>query len=215
MSGEAAGARLREAAPASGAPARHGDEASAERPGPTGCPTGCTIGAMPIFIVGFARSGTTLAQKLVSQHLAIPTLPETHYFEFLTAHEPAGGHLTSAGANALVEQLSGFLKIDAQALRQLLGRDEVPIRALFLQIIAQQIGSQASWPTRAVDREDARPRGVPRAHPPDVPEGTLHLRGAQPAACLRVAARAARARQGLGRGVEADRGVSARSGRST
>ena len=98
---------------------------------------------MPIFIVGFPRSGTTLAQKLVSQHLAIPTLPETHYFEFLTAHEPAGGHLTSAGANALVEQLGGFLKIDLQALRQLLGRDEVPIRALFLQIIAQQIGSQA------------------------------------------------------------------------
>ena len=98
---------------------------------------------MPIFIVGFPRSGTTLAQKLVSQHLAIPTLPETHYFEFLTAHEPAGGHLTSAGANALVEQLGGFLKIDAQALRQLLSRDEVPIRALFLQIIAQQIGSQA------------------------------------------------------------------------
>ena len=98
---------------------------------------------MPIFIVGFPRSGTTLAQKLVSQHLAIPTLPETHYFEFLTAHEPAGGHLTSAAANALVEQLGAFLKIDAQALRQLLSRDEVPIRALFLQIIAQQIGSQA------------------------------------------------------------------------
>ncbi len=98
---------------------------------------------MPIFIVGFPRSGTTLAQKLVSQHLALPTLPETHYFEFLTAHEPAGGHLTPAGASALVEQLGAFLKIDTQALRQLLGRDEVPIRALFLQIIAQQIGSQA------------------------------------------------------------------------
>src|ERR1700748_978820 len=98
---------------------------------------------MPIFIVGFPRSGTTLAQKLVSQHLAIPTLPETHYFEFLTAHEPAAGHRTSPAPNALWEQLGGFTKIHAQALRRLLSRDEVPIRALFLQIIAQQIGSQA------------------------------------------------------------------------
>ena len=31
---------------------------------------------MPIFIVGFARSGTTLCQRLVSEHLGLPTLPE-------------------------------------------------------------------------------------------------------------------------------------------
>jgi hypothetical protein len=97
---------------------------------------------MPIFIVGFPRSGTTLAQKLVSQHLGIPTLPETHYFEFLENHEPAGGQLKPDAARALVEELAAFLKIDALALRPLLDRPEVPIRALFLQLIAQQIGSQ-------------------------------------------------------------------------
>ncbi len=98
---------------------------------------------MPIFIVGFARSGTTLAQKLVSQHLGIPTLPETHYFEFLGNHEPAGGQLKPAAARALVAELGGLLKIDPMALKPLLARDEVPIRGLFLQIIGQQIGSQA------------------------------------------------------------------------
>ena len=98
---------------------------------------------MPIFIVGFPRSGTTLAQKLVSQHLGIPTLPETHYFEYLENHEPAGGQLKPAEARALVEELGAFLKVDAHALRALLAREQVPIRGLFLQLIAQQIGSQA------------------------------------------------------------------------
>ena len=97
---------------------------------------------MPIFIVGFPRSGTTLAQKLVAQHLVIPTLPETHFFEFLEGHEPAGGQLKPEAARALVEELTPFLTLDAQALRPLLQRPEVPIRGLFLQVIAQQIGSQ-------------------------------------------------------------------------
>ena len=38
---------------------------------------------MPVFIVGFARSGTTLCQRLVSEHLGLPTLPETNFFERL------------------------------------------------------------------------------------------------------------------------------------
>jgi hypothetical protein len=98
---------------------------------------------MPIFIVGFARSGTTLCQKLVSQRLGLPTLPETHYFEFLRDHEPAGGQLRPESARALVEQLAPFLSIDVAALRPLLDRPEVPIRALFLHLVGQQIGSQA------------------------------------------------------------------------
>jgi hypothetical protein len=97
---------------------------------------------MPIFIVGFARSGTTLCQKLVSQRLGIPTLPETHYFEFLQEYEPAGGQLRPESAQALAQQLARFLKIDLAALHPLLGRAEVPIRALFLHLVGQQIGSQ-------------------------------------------------------------------------
>jgi len=98
---------------------------------------------MPIFIVGFARSGTTLCQKLVSQRLGLPTLPETHYFEFLQNHEPAGGQLRPDSALALVKQLTAFLPIDIDGLRPLLNRPEVPIRTLFLHIVGQQIGSQA------------------------------------------------------------------------
>ena len=75
-----------------------------------------TIRRMPIFIVGFPRSGTTLAQKLVAQHLVIPTLPETHFFEFLEGHEPAGGQLKPEVARKLVEELTPFLTLDAQAL---------------------------------------------------------------------------------------------------
>jgi hypothetical protein len=98
---------------------------------------------MPIFIVGFARSGTTLCQKLVSQRLGLPTLPETHFFEFLQNHEPAGGQLRPESALALLQQLTPFLSIDIEGLRPLLNREEVPIRALFLHIVGQQIGSQA------------------------------------------------------------------------
>ncbi|HEX4508651.1 MAG TPA: sulfotransferase [Burkholderiaceae bacterium] len=97
---------------------------------------------MPIFIVGFARSGTTLCQKLVAQHLGVPTLPETHYFEFLEDHEPAGGFIRPEAARALLGQLEPFLKIDVAALKPLLSRDEVPIRPLFLHLVGQQIGSQ-------------------------------------------------------------------------
>jgi hypothetical protein len=97
---------------------------------------------MPIFIVGFARSGTTLCQKLVSQRLGLPTLPETHYFEFLRDFEPAGGQLRPESARALVDQLAPLLAIDVGALRPLLDRPEVPIRALFLHLVGQQIGSQ-------------------------------------------------------------------------
>jgi hypothetical protein len=97
---------------------------------------------MPIFIVGFARSGTTLCQKVISQRLGIPTLPETHFFEFLQEHEPAGGQLRPDSARALAQALTRFLKVDLDALRPLLGRAEVPIRALFLHLVGQQIGSQ-------------------------------------------------------------------------
>ena len=98
---------------------------------------------MPIFIVGFARSGTTLTQKLVSQHLGLPTLPETHFFELLDGHEPVGGSIRRAAAQALLEALSAYLTVDIPALQPLLERETVPVRGLFLRIIGQQLGSQA------------------------------------------------------------------------
>jgi hypothetical protein len=98
---------------------------------------------MPLFIVGFARSGTTLCQQLVSQRLVLPTLPETHFFEFLERYEPAGGQITSAAARDLLDDLSRFVDLPDPRFPQLLAEPHVPIRALFLRLVGQQIGSQA------------------------------------------------------------------------
>ncbi len=98
---------------------------------------------MPLFIVGFARSGTTLCQSLVSQRLVIPTLPETHYFEFLDSYEPAGGRISGDAARALLERLRAFVDLPAQGFPQLTAAASVSIRTLFLRIVGQQIGSQA------------------------------------------------------------------------
>jgi hypothetical protein len=98
---------------------------------------------MPLFIVGFARSGTTLCQNLVSQRLVIPTLPETHFFEFLEAHEPAGGHITSDAARTLLDELSPFIDLPPERFPALLAAPLVPIRSLFLQVVGHEIGSLA------------------------------------------------------------------------
>lgn len=98
---------------------------------------------MPIFVVGFARSGTTLCQSLISQRLVIPTLPETHFFERLDKYEPAAGQITSDAARRLLDELSEFLEVPEAKFASLLAGETVPIRALFLHLIAQQIGSKA------------------------------------------------------------------------
>ena len=98
---------------------------------------------MPLFIVGFPRSGTTLCQSLIARQLGIPTLPETHFFERLDDHEPAGGRLRPDAARALLDELAGFLDLHRPDFEPLLTQPAVPIRALFLQIIAAQIGSPA------------------------------------------------------------------------
>lgn len=97
---------------------------------------------MPLFIVGFARSGTTLCQNLVSQRLVIPTLPETHFFEFLEAYEPAGGHITPEAAGRLLDDLSKFVDLPDTRFPGLLAEPMVPIQALFLRIVGHEIGSQ-------------------------------------------------------------------------
>jgi hypothetical protein len=98
---------------------------------------------MPLFIVGSARSGTTLCQQLVSQRLVLPTLPETHFFEFLDHYEPAGGQITPEAARDLLDDLSRFVELPDPRFPQLLSEPSVPIRALFLRLVGQQIGSQA------------------------------------------------------------------------
>src|SRR6185295_5141712 len=50
--------------------------------------------SMPVFIVGFARSGTTLCQRLVSEQLGLPTLPETHFFERLDKYHPRDRYIS-------------------------------------------------------------------------------------------------------------------------
>jgi len=98
---------------------------------------------MPIFVVGFARSGTTLCQSLISQRLVIPTLPETHFFERLDAYEPVDGQISSVAARQLLDEISEFLEIPQAALEPLLAAERVSIRTLFLKLIGAQIGSQA------------------------------------------------------------------------
>jgi hypothetical protein len=97
---------------------------------------------MPVFIVGFARSGTTLCQRLVSEHLGLPTLPETHFFERLDKYHPKDRYLTPNGARGLLQELSGLLPIDLANYRDLLAMDPVRIRDLFLRLVAEQLGSR-------------------------------------------------------------------------
>jgi hypothetical protein len=99
---------------------------------------------MPIFVVGFARSGTTLCQRLVSQHLGLPTLPETHFFERLHHHDPVRGQLRSANARNLLQDLAPFLDFAPGEFDRLLAAKRVSIRNLLLTIVAGQIGDPAA-----------------------------------------------------------------------
>lgn len=99
---------------------------------------------MPVFIVGFARSGTTLCQRLVAERLHLPTLPETHFFERLGHHLPAGRrNLSPEGARALLDELSPYLDIDLSHHAELLAQSKVSARSLFLRLVEEQIGSAA------------------------------------------------------------------------
>lgn len=97
---------------------------------------------MPVFIVGFARSGTTLCQRLVSEHLGLPTLPETHFFERLDKYHPRDRFISPTNARGLLRELSELLPIDLANYRDLLAVDPVRIRDLFLRLVAEQLGSR-------------------------------------------------------------------------
>ncbi|MEK8030478.1 sulfotransferase [Ideonella sp. DXS29W] len=97
---------------------------------------------MPVFIVGFARSGTTLCQRLVCEHLGLPTLPETHFFERLYKYHPSDRFISSQGARGLLRELSEYLPLDLGNFRDLLAMEPVRIRELFLRIVAEQLGSR-------------------------------------------------------------------------
>jgi hypothetical protein len=97
---------------------------------------------MPVFIVGFARSGTTLCQRLVSEHLGLPTLPETHFFERLDKYKPSDRFISPHGARGLLRELSELLPIDLAHYRDLLATDPVRIRDLFLRLVAEQLGNR-------------------------------------------------------------------------
>ncbi len=97
---------------------------------------------MPVFVVGFARSGTTLCQRLVSEHLGLPTLPETHFFERLDKYQPRDRFIAPANARALLRELADYLPVDLANYRDLLAMDPVRIRDLFLRLVAEQLGSR-------------------------------------------------------------------------
>lgn len=97
---------------------------------------------MPVFIVGFARSGTTLCQRLVSEHLGLPTLPETHFFERLDKYHPRDRFISPHDARGLLRELSDLLPIDLAYYDDLLAVDPVRIRDLFLRLVAEQLGSR-------------------------------------------------------------------------
>ncbi|WP_374566085.1 sulfotransferase [Ideonella sp.] len=97
---------------------------------------------MPVFIVGFARSGTTLCQRLVSEHLGLPTLPETHFFERLDKYHPRDRFISPTNARGLLRELAELLPIDLANYRDLLAMDPVRIRDLFLRLVAEQLGSR-------------------------------------------------------------------------
>ena len=97
---------------------------------------------MPVFIVGFARSGTTLCQRLVSEHLGLPTLPETHFFERLYKYQTNDRYMSPQGARGLLRELSELLPINLADYRDLLAMDPVRTRDLFLRLVAEQLGSR-------------------------------------------------------------------------
>lgn len=97
---------------------------------------------MPIFIVGFARSGTTLCQRLVSEHLGLPTLPETHFFERLDKYKPRDRYISPQGARGLLKELSELLPVELANYRDLLAMEPIRIRDLFLRLVAEQLGSR-------------------------------------------------------------------------
>jgi hypothetical protein len=98
---------------------------------------------MPVFIVGFARSGTTLCQRLVSEHLGLPTLPETHFFERLDKYHPHDRFISPQGARGLLRERSELLPLDLANYSDLLAMDPVRIRDLFLRLVAEQLGSRS------------------------------------------------------------------------
>ena len=95
---------------------------------------------MPVFIVGFARSGTTLCQRLVAERFKLRTLPETHFFERLGKYHPEESRLTSANARALLEELRPYLDMNPATHEPLLAQPEVSVRALFLSLVEEQTG---------------------------------------------------------------------------
>lgn len=97
---------------------------------------------MPVFIVGFARSGTTLCQRLVSEHLGLPTLPETHFFERLYKYQTNDRYMSPQNARGLLRELSELLPINLADYRDLLAMDPVRTRDLFLRLVAEQLGSR-------------------------------------------------------------------------
>ena len=96
---------------------------------------------MPVFIVGFARSGTTLCQRLVAEHLGMATMPETHFFERLDRYDPQDGWLEPSAARGLLAELGDYLDIDVTQHESLLAAEQVSVLALFLSLVAEQIGS--------------------------------------------------------------------------
>ncbi|MDZ7812277.1 MAG: sulfotransferase [Ideonella sp.] len=90
---------------------------------------------MPTFIVGFARSGTTLCQRVVAERFALPTVPETHYFECLPEHSPEGDRLTRRQAQGLLSSLSPYLPLKQGEREALLPARGTPVRALFMSLL--------------------------------------------------------------------------------
>lgn len=97
---------------------------------------------MPVFIVGFARSGTTLCQRLVAEQLGVPTLPETHFFERLDKYGPGERLISAEGAAGLLDELAELLPLDLANFNDLLQGQQVHIRELFLRVVAEQLGSR-------------------------------------------------------------------------
>lgn len=96
---------------------------------------------MPVFIVGFARSGTTLCQRLVAERFKLRTLPETHFFERLGKYYPVDSRLSPDKARALLTELKPYLDMDPARHETVLSQSEVPVRALFLSLVEEQIGN--------------------------------------------------------------------------
>lgn len=96
---------------------------------------------MPTFIVGYPRSGTTLAQRLVSEGFGLPTLPETHFFEALSETGSLRTRLKPERVRALFTRLANYLALDSARYADLLASPLVGPRALFMRIVEEQLGS--------------------------------------------------------------------------